>query len=415
MARSRANRSIPKEALLDREAEARALDEMLVERARAGRLADRDVAYGVARIAAERLFIPLGFGTAAKYAVRRGFADSEGNARDLINLVKRLERRPKIRAAFDAGQLPWTKARELVKIATEDDEDEWLARSHLSIDALQRLARVKRGEADTFKVNLEVTAEQWARIQAAAGAQLEAARAAELPISFGEALARACEVEAAARAPEKLVKYHCQDCGEGSLQTRDGPLPISQASIEAAYCDAEVTDITGEPTPVTRTIPEKVRQFVLARAKFRCQAPGCPNPADHIHHVGGWRQGHDPRSMRAVCWTHHDAVHDELIGMTCTPDGGLLLTTASGAVADTGPSTPPEPPRPRAPSSLAGDAAKALRSLGLRAREAKAVVERARAALVERGEAPTTLEALVREALLHVPVPGVSVASQALT
>ena len=36
---------------------------------------------------------------------------------------------PKIREAFDSGELPWTKAREIVSVATPETEAEWLAKA----------------------------------------------------------------------------------------------------------------------------------------------------------------------------------------------------------------------------------------------------------------------------------------------
>ena len=48
------------------------------------------------------------------------------------------EHLPKIREAFDAGHLKWTKAREITKAATPDTEAEWLAKSErLSVDELR--------------------------------------------------------------------------------------------------------------------------------------------------------------------------------------------------------------------------------------------------------------------------------------
>jgi len=40
----------------------------------------------------------------------------------LILLAKRLEKLPMIRAAFDSGEVPWTKIREIARIARADTE-----------------------------------------------------------------------------------------------------------------------------------------------------------------------------------------------------------------------------------------------------------------------------------------------------
>jgi hypothetical protein len=287
----------------------------------------------------------------------------------------------------------------LATLSTEDDEDEWLAQRHLSNDALRRLGQVKRGEPETFKVNIEVTLEQWTTIQAAAQAHMKTADAAGLPISLGQAIARVCSSTGGESAPAPIVKYHCQTCGEATIRRKDVAVPISQASLAAAYCDAKVTDITGEPKPVTRTLPTATRRHVLARAQGRCEAPSCPNPADHVHHDGGWKQGHDHRKLAALCWVHHDAVHDELLHLTCT-DGRVAMTTASGV--DVAMETGPRPQTPAPDDALLVAATKALGSLKLGAAEATALVKRATRAVVERGET-VTLELLLRDALGLVP------------
>ena len=44
----------------------------------------------------------------------------------LILLAKRLEELPEIEAAFHSGEIPWTKIREIARIATSDTQQEWL-------------------------------------------------------------------------------------------------------------------------------------------------------------------------------------------------------------------------------------------------------------------------------------------------
>src|SRR6266498_1957576 len=44
----------------------------------------------------------------------------------LILLAKRLEKLPQIEAAFHSGEVPWTKIREIARIAKPDTEQVWL-------------------------------------------------------------------------------------------------------------------------------------------------------------------------------------------------------------------------------------------------------------------------------------------------
>jgi len=43
----------------------------------------------------------------------------------LLHLARRFEELPKMKEAFGRGEIPYTKAREAVKIATAANEDEW--------------------------------------------------------------------------------------------------------------------------------------------------------------------------------------------------------------------------------------------------------------------------------------------------
>ena len=49
----------------------------------------------------------------------------------LVFIAERLENLPAIRAEFDAGKLSWTKAREIVAVATPDTEEEWLEKDRV--------------------------------------------------------------------------------------------------------------------------------------------------------------------------------------------------------------------------------------------------------------------------------------------
>lgn len=43
-------------------------------------------------------------------------------------MAERFEELPKLKRAFRRGDIPWTKAREVVKVATPKTEDKWLDR-----------------------------------------------------------------------------------------------------------------------------------------------------------------------------------------------------------------------------------------------------------------------------------------------
>ena len=66
----------------------------------------------------------------------------------LILLAKRLEKLPRVDAAFNSGEVPWTKIREIARIATPDTEQVWLekARRLTSRQLEEEVAGKKRGD-----------------------------------------------------------------------------------------------------------------------------------------------------------------------------------------------------------------------------------------------------------------------------
>ena len=68
-------------------------------------------------VKSEELFAYFGHASVYAYAwTEHGMGKSKVS--ELIGISKATERLPKIREAFDQGQLDWTKARELSKVAT---------------------------------------------------------------------------------------------------------------------------------------------------------------------------------------------------------------------------------------------------------------------------------------------------------
>ena len=78
---------------------------------------------------------------------------------------------------------------------------------------------------------------------------------------------------------------------------------------------------TADPKPASRTVdPDMVRRYLLLHPW--CEAPSCPNPAWHAHHVLYRSQGGDDvdANLLSLCGDHHSAVHqtrdaDALVGV----------------------------------------------------------------------------------------------------
>src|SRR5262245_59558137 len=78
----------------------------------------------------------------------RKHLDGCPNPRKLIQLAERLEELPLLAKAFSKGEVPWTKVREVARIATPENEEEWLelARKSNSREIERAVTGKKRGD-----------------------------------------------------------------------------------------------------------------------------------------------------------------------------------------------------------------------------------------------------------------------------
>ncbi len=105
--------------------------------------------------------------------------------------------------------------------------------------------------------------------------------------------------------------------GETGVMIEAGPR-VGPATIEAILCDGviEVTGRTQDGTPVnmgrrSRTIPPRLKRFVLARDGGVCTIAGCVSRYRlQPHHITPWSQGGatDADNLTTLCWFHHHVV-----------------------------------------------------------------------------------------------------------
>ena len=78
-----------------------------------------------AEIMRRQLYRELGFSSINQYAIKSlGF--SKTRTGDFIRLSRQLDQLPAVREALTSGKLGYTKARELVSVATPETQDGWL-------------------------------------------------------------------------------------------------------------------------------------------------------------------------------------------------------------------------------------------------------------------------------------------------
>src|SRR5690606_31419386 len=90
--------------------------------------AEHDLAVLLARMAEDKLFYELGYSSIKHYG-ERALDLTARQVRDLVNIGRRLPDLPVLADALKAGRLGWTKARELLRVATSENEADWVARA----------------------------------------------------------------------------------------------------------------------------------------------------------------------------------------------------------------------------------------------------------------------------------------------
>jgi hypothetical protein len=89
------------------------------------REAERNAVLWFAEILQRRLYRELGYSSIHLYAAEAlGFSPSKTS--QFIGLAESLERLPALRQSVATGELPWTKAREVAKVATPRSEGAWI-------------------------------------------------------------------------------------------------------------------------------------------------------------------------------------------------------------------------------------------------------------------------------------------------
>ena len=248
-----------------------------------------------------KLYRDLGHSSINQYAIQE-LDFSTSKAGDFIRLANKLDNLPVVREAVASGELGYTKAREIVSVATPETQDAWLkaakgTRKDLihEVKKAKRAAKVDPGQGELLPSSPTVVAprELPVRFQLDLTPEQEARRSAlverlhklgGIPVDRGElmleGLAALIEIKESELTPRGVVQnrppvqihvHEAAETGRMSVQTDSGERELSRAESDRMRCDAAVCEHGGRNTT---TIPPRVRREVLARDQHRCQAPG---------------------------------------------------------------------------------------------------------------------------------------------
>jgi hypothetical protein len=288
---------------------------------------------------------------------------SDVAARDQVRVARRLQELPRIREAYAAGELSYSKVRALTRVGAVAREDELLGLArHATAAQLERMVRgyrrvVAAERAADGRPESYVTWQHdddgslllYARLPAEAGATVLAALeagmddSAEAPVASDSAEAQVAGASAEAadfaeaptvseRRADALVAVaesflagaradraddHFQvvvhvdaaalrDSAEaGRAELADGT-PIAAETARRLACDAALVPLLerdGKPLSVgrkTRAIPPALRRALESR-DGGCRFPGCTSRRRvHAHHIEHWAHGGETKLSNLV-------------------------------------------------------------------------------------------------------------------
>lgn len=304
-----------------------------------------DLARITARLAALREslgYLSLGFASVQAYAKARvGWGSSK--VKSLLELHGRLPHQPLIAAAFEAGEVDWSKAVLASRAASKEPEREadWLrAAQTLSSRKLEVLACGKTGEEPRRGRWFELSAEDEATLDEGQ----RALRSEGLDLAPGAALAelirRALMGGSVGSSGYRFLLVECVTCKRTThppqATAASGEVTVESALAERLRCDAEVHDTRQEPARVSSTIPPSVKNQILARSRGCCEFPGCTHRGHlEFHHARGRGRGHDPEWMFHFCTGHHRAPHEGAVRIEGSWSVGVRFHRADGSLIGT--------------------------------------------------------------------------------
>jgi hypothetical protein len=309
----------------------------------------------------QQIWREVGCVSLLEYMERRlGYKPHAANERLRVALA--LEKLPALELSLANGELPFSAARELTRVATPDTESAWLdAGRDKSVHEIEGLvAGHKQGDLPTDPPDPELVMKTLRfEVKPATYALMRQARAA-LQKERGERLdddqflAALCglvldEGEGEAKARSGRAKFQigltiCKSCNQGWQQGAGAEVPVDAATVARAKCDAQYIGSidTNEPVRATQDIPPKTRRYVEHRDKGKCTLPWCRAAANlEIHHIVAREDGgsNDPENLAQLCDGHHSQLHQGLITITGQAPDKLVIEQRHDVQSRVGPNT----------------------------------------------------------------------------
>jgi 5-methylcytosine-specific restriction endonuclease McrA len=276
-----------------------------------------------AEVQRRELHRQLGHASLQLYATQAlGFSDNR--YWQFKRLADDLDRLPVLREAVASGEVGWTKAQQVARVATPETQQLWVAKAatcgRRELAVAVKEARTTAPVADLpTTITLRADGLQLARFEALfekvrkLNAAPGDADRMDTVLAGLEALVEAARGDRSQRAAApaiQVVVQQCPDCQAAAAVTSRGEKRLAPAQVEALACDARVRE-PGQPNRAT--IPPSVRAAVLARDRHRCATPGCRSTHFlEVHHVVARSKGgsNQAENLVTLCSRCHGFVHE---------------------------------------------------------------------------------------------------------
>ena len=281
---------------------ARQLHNALVRSRRDERRIDHAIGRLLYEMDSKRLFEALGCARIEEYAETR-LGLTRKVAAEMRALGARLAVLPVIDAAMKAGDVGWTKAREICRVAVPETEAAWLdAAEQLTSRRLEQAVRSsRRGDHPPAEADLGPGPARERLAFEADSADAEVIRKAIAMYLAASSIRRGEIDDAAVLAAATTATTP----GTPVVQTvlgRRATCERSRLPVDEARCDHEEIDLRPGPHQghAHHEIPPATRRIVEERDGWRCVVPGCRCTlwvaCHHLVHQarGGGNEAHNP-------------------------------------------------------------------------------------------------------------------------
>ena len=270
-----------------------------------------------AEVQRRELYRQLGHASLQLYATQAlGFSDNR--YWQFKRLADDLDRLPVLREAVASGEVGWTKAQQVARVATAATQKAWVAKAvtcgRRELALAVKEARNEPAPEIPTTITLRADGLRLARFEALLEKVHKLRRLPEGGDRLDVVLAGLEALVASSTDPcqsaVQIVVQKCPDCAAAHVVTSHGEKRLASAQEERLMCDARIHE-SGQPNRAT--IAPSVRATVLARDRHRCTTPGCRSARYlEVHHVKPRSEGGSnlPENLVKLCSRCHAFAHE---------------------------------------------------------------------------------------------------------